>query len=60
MKQQYFAANSGKALLHIVTQLGKADLTIAVADNELNWKSIHLDKDMTEGLLKFLNENVMS
>lgn len=59
MKQTYYRANSGEALLQIITELGKGDLTIAVADKELNWKTIYLDADSTEGLLKFLNENIM-
>ncbi len=60
MKQRYYAANNGKALLQIITELGKADLTIAVADNKLNWKTIYLSKEQTKGLLIFLNENVIS
>ncbi len=59
MKQTYYKANSGKALLQIITELGKGDLTIAVADNELNWKTIYLNAEQTEGLLNFLNENVL-
>jgi hypothetical protein len=59
MKLRYYSANVGEALLQVTTKLGQADLTIAVSDKYLNWKSIYLSAEQTEGLIKFLNESVI-
>lgn len=59
MKHKYYAANAKEAMLQITTELGKGNLTIAIADKDLSWKDIKLDAEQTEGLMKFLNENVM-
>lgn len=59
MKQRYYSANVGKALLQVTSQSGDDDLTIAISDRFMNWKSVYLNAEQTKGLIKFLNENVM-
>lgn len=57
MKQRYYAANDGKALLHVVTVLGKDRIEISVGNSKLDWHSIVLDVEQTKAFKQFMREN---
>lgn len=57
MKQRYYAANEGEALLKLTTTLGKDFITIEVADKNLNWNRIVLNEKQSKGFKDFMREN---
>lgn len=57
MKQRYYAANAGKALLHVVTTLGRDSIEISVGNSKLDWHSIKLDVEQSKAFKKFMKEN---
>lgn len=57
MKQRYYAANNGKAILQIITTLGQNDLQISVGNNKLDWYQIELNSDQVSGLVLWLRNN---
>lgn len=59
MKVIHYQAETNKAMLQLMTKLGKANLKISVSDDKLNWNEINLDIKQTKELLNFLNNNVM-
>lgn len=57
MKARYYAANDGKSLLKVLITLGKPEIEIHLANNELYWHEIRLDKEQADELVKFLTES---
>jgi hypothetical protein len=57
MHKRYYAAQSNKAIIQVITELGKNSIQISVGNSKLNWYQIDLDDDQTRGLLKFLKDN---
>lgn len=61
MKQRFYAANDGKALLQVITTLGEQRIQISVGNNKLDWHTIILNTEQTEAFKIFMRENdVMS
>jgi hypothetical protein len=60
MKKRKCFASVNIGMVRLVTELGKADLIVSVADKDLNWSiDVKLDAATTADLVKFLNENVI-
>ncbi len=57
MKKRYYAANDGKAMVQVTTELGKNAITISVGNSKLDWHSIELNEEQSEGFKKFMREN---
>ena len=57
MKARYYAANDGKSLLKVLITLGEPEIEIHLADNELNWNEIRLNKEQSDKFVKFLTDN---
>lgn len=57
MKKRFYKAADGKALLMVTTELGKNNITIGVADNQLNWQDISLNEEQSKAFKQFMKEN---
>lgn len=57
MKRRYYAANDGKAILQVITELGFDHITISVGNSQLDWKSIDLNEDQAKAFKLFMREN---
>lgn len=57
MKRRYYAANDGKAILQVITELGADHITISVGNSQLDWKSIDLNEDQAKAFKLFMREN---
>jgi hypothetical protein len=57
MHKRYYAANDGKALLQVTTELGKNNIQISVGNSNLDWHSIILNEEQSIGFKKFMREN---
>lgn len=57
MKKRYYAANDCKALLQVTIELGKNNIQISVGNSNLDWHSIILNEEQSEGFKKFMMEN---
>lgn len=57
MKKRYYAAQDGKAMVQVTTVLGKQAVTISVGNSKLDWHSIILNEEQSEGFKKFMREN---
>lgn len=57
MKQRYYAANDGKAIVQVTTELGRNNIQISVGNNKLDWHTISLNEEQSEGFKQFMREN---
>jgi hypothetical protein len=57
MKNKFYAANDGKGLVSVTTELGKDRIVISVADKDLNWNSVVLNEEQSRGFKQFMREN---
>lgn len=57
MKQKYYAANDGEAILQVITTLDENRIIISVGNNQLDWKQIVLNEEQTKGFKQFMRDN---
>lgn len=56
MKKKYYASD-GKAILQVVTELGKNCVQISVGNSKLDWHTISLDEEDSKAFKQFMREN---
>ena len=57
MIKRFYAANDGKAILQVSTELGKDNIQVSVGNNILDWFTIKLDKKQSAAFKQFMREN---
>jgi hypothetical protein len=57
MKARFYKANDHGKLLQVTTELGKDNITISVADKQLNWNEISLNDEQSKAFKDFMREN---
>ncbi len=57
MHKRYYAAQDGKAIVQVTTELGKNNIQISVGNSKLDWHSIVLNEEQSIGFKKFMREN---
>ena len=57
MIKRFYAANDGKAILQVSTELGKNNIQISVGNDKLDWFTIKLDKKQSVAFKQFMRKN---
>lgn len=57
MKQRFYKANDHGKLLQVITELGRNNIQIAIADKNLNWtETISLNEEQSKAFKQFMRE----
>lgn len=58
MKARFYKANDHGTLLQVITELGRNNIKIAIADKNLNWtETISLNEEQSKAFKDFMREN---
>lgn len=57
MKRKFYAANDGKAIIQVLTELGRDNIQISVGNSKLDWYQITLDDKQSRAFKQFMREN---